>query len=179
MVPARLGVQTNDYLPMRHFYSLVFLLALGINCFSQYYTRDAGVRMGRGFFLSYRQFYDEERAMEAFAGFSQNSFRISGFREYFAPLAPVRSDNLRLMYGYGIHAGIAYTNKYKIFKRVYYHDWSWSPQFGVDGILGVEYMASDFPIMISAAVQPYFEYSMNHFFSMQPFNFVVLFKYRF
>jgi hypothetical protein len=164
---------------MRFTVSLIILLFLGLSSFSQNYTRDAGIRVGEGFSLSYRQFFDEEMAMEGFVGFSENSFRISGLREYFAPLAPVRSENLRLLCGYGIHAGIAYTNKYKIFKRVYYHDWSWSPQLGIDGIVGVEYTASEFPVLVSAALQPYFEYSVNHFFSLQPFNFIILLKYRF
>jgi hypothetical protein len=165
---------------MRFTVSLVLLLLLGISSFSQNYTRDVGIRMGKGFFISYRQFFDEEMAMEAFLGVSRNSFRVSGLREYFAPLVPLRSENLRLVCGYGVHAGIAYTNKYKILNRVYYEDkWSWSPQLGVDGIVGVEYTASEFPVLISAAIQPYFEYSLNHFFSVQPFDFVILIKYRF
>jgi hypothetical protein len=151
----------------------------GITWFFPEYTRDVGLRVGHGVFLSYRQFFNEEMALETFAGFSQNSFRISGFREYFAPLAATRSENLRLLYGYGIHAGVAYTNKYKIFNRVYRHDWLWSPQFGIDGVIGVEYTAPEFPVLISAAVQPYFEYSLNHYFSLQPFNFIILLKYRF
>lgn len=165
---------------MRFTVSLLLLLLIGVSCFSQNYTRDVGIRMGNGFFVSYRQFFDEERASEAFLGVSEKSFRISGLREYFAPLVPLRSENLRLVIGYGLHAGIAYTNKYKILNRVYRHEhYSWSPQLGVDGIVGVEYTAPEFPVLISAAVQPYFEYSINQFFSLQPFNFIILIKYRF
>jgi hypothetical protein len=164
---------------MKHTICLILLVFLGNGAFSQNYTRDAGIRFMNGFFVSYRQFYDEERAIEGFAGFSEKSFRIAGFREFFRPLAPIRSQNLRMLYGYGIHAGVSYTNKYKIFNREYYHNWVWSPQFGIDGIFGAEYAASDYPILMTAAIQPYFEYSINHFFSIQPFNFIVVFKYRF
>jgi hypothetical protein len=158
---------------------LILILLYGGKLFSQHYTRDAGIRLGEGFFFNYRQFYDEERAFEALAGFTDNGFRIIGLREYFRPLAPQRSQNLRMVAGYGIHAGVTYTNNYKIFNRVYYHNWMWSPQFGVDGIIGAEYTASEFPVLISVALQPYFEYSLNRYFKLQPFNFVVVFKYRF
>jgi hypothetical protein len=164
---------------MRLIVSFILIITLGFKCFPQNYTRDFGIRFGKGFFVSYRQFYDEERAVEGFAGFSQNALRLCGFREYFKPLAPIRSQNLRMVYGYGVHAGISYTNRYKIFNQVYYHNWSWSPQFGVDGIIGAEYTASEFPILITAAIQPFFEYSLNNYFSLQPLNFIVVFKYRF
>jgi hypothetical protein len=164
---------------MRYIICLIFIASLGATCLSQNYTRDAGVRFGKGIFISYRQFYDEERAIEGFIGYSQRAFRISGFREFFRPLAPVRSENLRMVYGYGVHAGVSYSNKYQIFNRVYIHNWQWSPQFGVDGIIGAEYTASEFPVMVSAAIQPFFEYSLNNYFSVQPFNFIIVFKYRF
>jgi hypothetical protein len=164
---------------MKYTACIFILLFVGREVFSQNYTRDAGLRFGKGVFISYRQFYDEERAVEGFVGFTQRNFRIAGFREYFSPLARVRSQNLRMMYGYGIHAGVSYTNKYKFLNQIYYHDWLWSPQFGMDGILGAEYLVPDFPILITAAIQPYFEYSITNFFSIQPFNFIVVFKYRF
>jgi hypothetical protein len=164
---------------MKFVFWFILFVSIGFRSFSQNYTRDAGLRFGKGFFITYRQFYDEERAIEGIAGIARNSFRIGGFREYFKPLAPIRSQNLRMLYGYGVHAGISYTNKYEIFNRTYYHNWLWSPQFGVDGIIGAEYMASEFPFLISAALQPYFEYSLNNYFSIQPFNFIIVFKYRF
>lgn len=164
---------------MKFIFSLILLLLIGLSSFSQNYTRDVGIRTGDGFFVSYRQFYNEELAMEAFVGFSENSFRVTGLREYFRPIARLRSDNLRLISGYGIHTGIAYTNKYKMLLKEYYHDWQWSPHFGIDGIIGIEYTASEFPVLISAALQPYFEYSLNHYFSVQPFEFIILIKYRF
>lgn len=147
--------------------------------FSQYYTRDAGIRVGEGVFISYRQFYSEEMALEGLVGFSRDGLRIMGMREYFRPFGKVRSEYLHFMYGYGIHVGIDYTNRYKVFGRTYYHDWMWSPKFGVDGTIGFDFEASEVPLMISAAMQPYFEFSTNQYFALKPFNFVVSFKYRF
>jgi len=157
---------------------LVFLLIV-TQASGQYYTRDAGVRAGEGFFLTYRQFFHENMAVEGMVGFSKNGFRLIGLREYFSTLASARSDNLKLLYGYGIHAGVTYTNKYKFLNKVYYHDWMWTPQFGIDGAFGLEYSASEFPFLISAAIQPYFEFSLNRYFCLKPLNFIIAVKYRF
>lgn len=164
---------------MKYLICPLLFLMFGINAFSQNYTRDVGLRVGEGIFFTYRQFYSEDYALEGMVGISKEGFRISGLREFFFPLANKRSDNLNIVYGYGIHTGITYTNKYKVLTRVYTHDWMWSPQFGFDGLAGFEYSASELPLLVSACVQPYFEFALNRIFRLKPFNFVVTFKYRF
>jgi hypothetical protein len=151
----------------------------GVNSFAQYFTRDAGIRVGEGLFMTYRQFFDENEAIEAMAGFSNRGFRLVAMREYFRPVATHKTDNLKLIYGYGIHAGVTYTNRFRVLHRVYYQSWKWSPQFGVDGIVGLEYRMDELPFLINAAAQPYFEYSLNRYFQLKAFNFMVSFKYRF
>jgi hypothetical protein len=159
--------------------TILFLFFIAAEASAQYYTRDAGIRAGEGVFLSYRQFFKEEMAIEGFAGISKNGFRILGLREYFRPVAVARSDNLKFMYGYGVHAGVDYTNHYTLFNKTYRHKWMWTPQFGFDGIVGLEYSASEFPLLISGAFQPYFEFSINRFFILRPLNLVIAVKYRF
>lgn len=164
---------------MKYIYSLIVFMFFGLSTFAQNYTRDAGIRVGEGVFMTYRQFFDENEAFEAMAGFSNRGFRAIAMREYFHPIAPHRTDNLKLIYGYGVHAGITYTNKFQVLHRVYYHDWKWSPQFGLDGIIGLEYRMSELPFLINVASQPYFEYSLNRYFQLKVFNFIISFKYRF
>ncbi len=164
---------------MKHKFSILVFLFVVTEVPAQYYTRDAGLRAGEGVFINYRQFFKEEMAIEGFAGISKNGFRLIGLREYFRPVAAVRSDNLKFIYGYGIHAGVTYTKKYTLFKRTYHHDWMWTPQFGIDGIVGIEYSASEFPILISGAMQPYFEFSLDRYFLLKPINLVIAIKYRF
>lgn len=164
---------------MKYLISALVITFLCINSYSQNYTRDAGIRIGGGVFASYRQFYDTYKAVEGFAGFSKRGFRIVALKEYFRPMAVDRTENLKLVFGYGIHAGVSYTNKFTVLNRVYYHDWKWIPQFGFDGILGFEYATPDLPLLFSAAIQPYFEYSLNSYFQVKPLNFYVAFKYRF
>lgn len=164
---------------MRHRLTVLIFLFVVTEVSAQYYTRDAGIRAGEGVFLSYRQFFKEEMALEGYAGISKNGFRLLALREYFTPMAASRSDNLKFMYGYGVHAGVTYTNRYKLFNKVYHHDWMWSPQFGFDGIVGIEYSVSEFPLLISGALQPYFEFSLNRYFLLRPLNLVIAVKYRF
>lgn len=164
---------------MKYFTGCFIFLFFCLASYSQNYTRDAGIRIGDGFFASYRQFYDIDKAMEGFAGFTRRGFRLGALRECFKPAATNRTENLKFVYGYGIHAGVTYTNKFTILNRVYYHDWKWSPQFGIDGIVGFEYTAPEFPLLVSASLQPYFEYSLNRYFQLKPFNFIVSFNYRF
>ncbi|MGD2034225.1 MAG: hypothetical protein PVF73_04155 [Bacteroidales bacterium] len=164
---------------MKYFTVCFLIMFFCFEAYSQNYTRDAGIRIGEGFFASYRQFYDEGKAVEGFAGISRRGFRVTVLREYFKPVATDRTANMKFMYGFGIHAGVSYTNKYTVLHRVYYHDWKWSPHFGFDGLAGFEYAAPELPLLISAALQPYFEYSLNKYFQLKPLNFVIAFKYRF
>lgn len=164
---------------MKYTICTLLLIFAGITAFSQNYTRDAGFRIGEGLFVNYRQFYDDDLAVELMAGVSKNGLRVTALREFFMPVVLDRFENVRLLYGYGIHAGINYTNKYRILHREYYHDWKWTPQFGFDGLVGFEYVAQELPFVVSAALQPYFEFSTNQYFRLQPFNFTVSFRYRF
>ncbi len=164
---------------MKYFNGCLLLIFFCVKSYSQNYTRDVGIRIGDGFFASYRQYYDEGKAVEGFAGFSKRGFRIIALKEYFKPVAVNRTSNMNLVYGFGIHAGVSYTNKFTFLHRVYYHDWKWTPQFGFDGIVGLEYAVPDLPLIFCTAFQPYFEYSLNRYFQLKPFNFIFAIKYRF
>lgn len=164
---------------MRQIIIIGLFLCVAPMAMGQYYTRDAGIRTGEGVFISYRQFFDEEKAIEGFAGFYDGGFKILALREYIQPLTYSNADNLSFVYGWGIHLGVDYTNHYKVFYQEYYHDWMWNPRFGVDGLVGFDYTASALPFVISAALQPYFEFSLDQYFRVKPLNFVISFKYRF
>jgi hypothetical protein len=165
---------------MKPLYFFLLLVLFSPAVYSQYYTRDSGVRFGEGFFGTYRQFYNEEKALEGMAGFSKNGFRAIILREHFTELAKVHFEGLKFVYGYGLHAGINYTNSFSFLNRTYYYkEWKWSPQFGVDGMAGFEYTLPEFPLLIQLVAQPYFEYSLYRFFQVKAFNFIISFKYRF
>jgi hypothetical protein len=169
----------KEYNSMKHIYCLLILVTFVPEAFPQNYTRDAGVRFGEGVFASYRQFYNDEKAVEGMIGLSNKGLRVVILREYMQPFEHVRSENLKFIYGFGVHAGVTYTNKYKFLFRTYYDEWKWSPQYGLDGLAGFEYTLSEFPLLIRVAAQPYFEYSLNRYFHVNAFNFIISFLYRY
>ncbi|MBN1950505.1 MAG: hypothetical protein JW801_04835 [Bacteroidales bacterium] len=164
---------------MKHVLIIGLFLCIAPTVMGQYYTRDVGFRTGEGTFISFRQFFDEERAVEGMIGYYEGGVKLLGLREHIKPLTYSGADNLSFIYGYGIHIGIDYTNHYQVFYREYYHDWMWNPKFGVDALVGFDYTASALPFVFSVALQPYFEFSLDQYFRIKPLNFVVSFKYRF
>lgn len=136
------------------------------------------MRFGYGFYGTYRQFFKEDMAVEGLAGFRDNGMNFTALREYFLPVLTEYSSSFKFYYGYGVHAGFSYTNKFRILNREYRHDYMFTPLFGVDGIFGLEYYVSEMPLMFSADLKPFFEYSINRYFNIQlELSFTV--KYRF
>ncbi len=164
---------------MKFIWVTITFSVLGLNVFSQNYTRDAGMRFGNGVTFSFRQFTKEDVAAELFLNYHQGGIRIGGLKQNFLPALSKYSDQFKFYYGFGVHGGISYTNQYTVFNKVYKHDWTFSPLFGMDGIIGLEYYFYDVPLMVSTEMRPYFEFSTVQYFSMRPLNMSVSVKYRF
>jgi hypothetical protein len=156
---------------------IIFFFCVGVS--AQNYTRDAGIRFGKGFIGSYRQFYKEDMALDFYGGYLNRGLIFGGLRENFQPTLTKYSDNFRFYYGYGVHAGFNYTNSYTFMGRVYQYDWTLSPLFGMDGIAGLEYTFPEVPILVSFDVKPYFEFSLNRYFKLNIFDASFSAKYRF
>ncbi len=146
---------------------------------AQNYTRDAGIRFGDGTVFAYRQFVKDDLALELFLVFQDRGFRVGGMKQHFLPAFEQYSENFKLYYGYGVHTGISYTNKHQLLNRTYYYDWTLSPLFGMDGIIGLEYYFPEVPIMVSSELKPFFEFSINRIFILRPVNMSISVKYRF
>lgn len=164
---------------MKILYSLLLLIFVTAGLQAQNYTRDAGLRFGNGLSATYRQFTRETTAVEMFVNYHDRGLRIGGLKQVFMPVFEDKSENFKLYYGYGVHAGFTYTNKYKVFNRIYKYDWTFSPVFGMDGIFGIEYYFPEVPIMVSGELRPYFEFSTTRYFMVRPFNMSISAKYRF
>lgn len=158
--------------------SILFLLL--ITCVKgQNYTRDAGLRFGNGITASYRQFTKETTALEIYLSYQERGMRIGGLKQLFIPVLEQYSENFKLYYGYGVHAGFTYTNSHKVLNRKYKYDWTFSPVFGMDGMVGLEYYFPEVPIMVSSELRPYFEFSTTRIFMVRPLNMSLSLKYRF
>lgn len=164
---------------MRLLFTTVLIIFLGTGLFGQNYTRDAGVRFGNGFLITYRQFYKEDVGVELFAGYQDRGMRVGGLREFYKPSFTKYSDNFRFYYGYGVHTGFTYTNQHKVFNRVYRYDWTFTPLFGMDAIIGLDYAFAEVPILVSTEIKPFYEFSLNRIFYMQILEVSFSLKYRF
>lgn len=165
---------------MKYFYCIVFCALLACPVYSQNYTQDAGIRVGEGFMVSYRHFFKDDYAVEIIGGFRDRGMRITGLKEYFRPVLTHRSDNFRFVYGYGVHTGFTYTNSHRFLHREFkYEEWKASPIFGVDGLVGIEYRFPDMPLVVSADMKPFFEYSLYRYFKLDLAELSISVKYRF
>lgn len=160
-------------------YAFCLFVFISIDLAAQNYTRDAGIRFGQGFIGSYRQFYKEDMAIDIYGGYLNRGLILGGLRENFRPALTRYSANFRLYYGYGVHAGFNYTNSYTYLNREYRYDWTLSPLFGMDGIVGLEYYFPEVPILVAFDVKPYFEFSLNRIFELSIFDVSFCAKYRF
>jgi len=147
---------------------------------AQNYTRDGGARVGDYFSLSYRQFIEDDMAVEGLLFFGRNGMSVTVLKEMFQPALGQVSDNLFFQYGFGAHIGYRYTDHYKVLNRTYQLiDYRFSPLLGIDGMAGFEYRFPDFPIIVGIDIRPYFEYSTIQIFSIYLQSFGLSIKYRF
>jgi hypothetical protein len=147
---------------------------------AQNYTRDAGLRVGDYFTLSYRQFIEEDMAVEGLLFFGRNGVTVTVLKEMFQPALGHISDNLYFQYGFGAHIGYRYTDRYKVLNRTYQlTDYRFSPLLGIDGMAGFEYRFPDFPVIVGVDIRPYFEYTTIQIFSLYLQSIGISIKYRF
>jgi hypothetical protein len=149
---------------MKYFTILVIIL-LCPYIYCQNYTRSAGIRAGTATGFTYRQYIDEESAVEAIINYTKRGLRLAALKQYFKPAFYEITDNLNFAYGYGAHIGLYYTNKFNILNKSYkLEEWRFSPVFGLDGYLGLEYNIREFPVILGIDIKPFFEFSTSRFF---------------
>jgi hypothetical protein len=159
---------------------LVLGLLLPIMVNAQNYTRDAGVRVGDHFSGTFRQFSEDDRATEGMLFIGRRGFTFTLLKEYFQPALGSISENLFFEYGFGAHAGFSYIDHYTVLNRTYLlDDYRFTPLFGLDGIIGLEYRFPEFPFLISLDIKPCFEYSLIQYFNINLNTVGISLKYRF
>jgi hypothetical protein len=147
---------------------------------AQNYTRDAGIRLGYPFSVTFRQFYNDDDAIEYMLSIGRHSVTITALKEIFVPALRNLSENTFFEYGFGAHAGIASLYHYRVLNRTYLlNDKMVTSMVGIDGLIGFEYKLSDLPVLLSTDFKPYFEYSTIQFFNLNLLNFCISVKYRF
>jgi hypothetical protein len=159
---------------------LVAGLLLSAMAGAQNYTRDAGVRLGDHFSGTYRQYIEDDQALEGMLFIGRQGMTLSIMKEYFQPALGHISEYLYFEYGFGAHLGFRYTDHYKMLNRTYQlEEYKFTPLLGIDGIIGLEYRFPEFPILISVDFKPYFEFSTIQIFNLYLNNIGISIKYRF
>ncbi|MBN2274063.1 MAG: hypothetical protein JXR41_15825 [Bacteroidales bacterium] len=161
--------------------SVILLLILSaMQLTAQHYTRDAGVRGGTFPAVCYRQYNDYNHYSEIMLSLKRNAIRVTFLKEIMQPALQEFSPNLFFIYGYGAHSGLSRMDHYRMLNRTYYYnDYRFSPVFGIDGYLGLEYRFSEFPFFIGLDFKPFFEFSTSQFFSLYLNDMAFILKFKF
>jgi hypothetical protein len=159
---------------------IMLLLLLSMQLEAQHYTRDAGVRGGAFPAVCYRQYADDYHYSEVMLSLSRNAVRVSFLKEFAQPALQELSENLVFVYGFGAHSGFSRMDHYRMLNRTYFfNDYRFSPVFGIDGYLGLEYRFTEFPFFIGLDVKPFFEFSTTQFFSLFLNDMAFILKFKF
>jgi hypothetical protein len=109
------------------------------------YDQAIGIKIPAGFSVTYKQFISDTHSIEAQASFWQKGFRLSGLYEFnFYTFDGV--PNLGWFVGGGAHIG-TWNSKYK-------EEYDSNVDFGIDGIIGLDYKFPDLPLNLSVDWQP-------------------------
>jgi hypothetical protein len=156
----------------------MFLLTVPLK--AQHYTRDVGARAGAYPAICYRQYTDDNGYSEVMASLTRNAIRVTYLKEYARPALQRFSPDLAFVYGFGAHSGFNRINQYNILNRTYFYDrYRYSPLLGIDGYLGLEYRFPGLPVIVGIDVKPFFEYSVNQFFTINLFDTSLILKIKF
>lgn len=167
---------------MKRLQILVFFTLLCIFPFktqAQNYTRNAGVRGGITSGFTYRNYMDENNALEGMLSFRLNGLQVTGLREFFMPKLEEYSENIYMEWGYGAHVGTTYADSWKFGTYTYFSSRKFSPVLGIDGFVGLEYRIREFPFVVGIDYKPFFELSANRFFHLQIWDIAFSLKYAF
>jgi len=130
---------------MKHFL-ITILLIISFQSQAQY-VNAVGLRAGLYSGFTYKYFFMDDTAIEGILHTRWNSWEVVGLLENHQELTP---DGLTWYYGYGAHLG---------FYDSQYTDWYESGTTvvgGIDGIIGLEFMIPDSPVVIGFDWKPYF-----------------------
>ncbi len=164
---------------MKHL-TIILLLALSATAFSQYYPKEVGLRGGYSSGITFRVNLDEELSYEAQLSYRNQGAIFTIFRLKHQEIAMDKSGNWDFIYGMGAHTGFYFTDSYRIFfEEIYYNQNLFTPVFGVDGYIGVDYILEYLPISFGVSFQPHMEISMRQIFGINLWDFGIHARYRF
>jgi hypothetical protein len=164
---------------MRNIY-IIILLCLSTTAFSQFERKEFGLRGGYTAGFTFRVNIEENLSYEGQLGYRDQGTNFAVIRQQHHEIGMDRSGNWKLIYGFGAHAGFYFTNSYRIlFREVYFGRDLFTPVFGLDGYLAIEYQLVDAPVSFGVDFHPFMEISLKQLFGINLWDFGVTVKYRF
>ena len=100
----------------------------------------------------------DHQAIEGILSTRWKGYHLIGLYEWHKDMInDLRSGNLCWFYGIGAHVGYYPTVQYYYNPNGVYYTTSVT-HVGIDGIIGLEYMFTRFPLVVSLDAKPYFEF---------------------
>ena len=131
---------------MNKYFLFIGITLASISVYAQTpYQQAIGVKFPSGLTVTYKNFITEKASMELQAGFLPDAFRAAGLYEF-------NFFNLGNVNGLGWYAGPGV--HYQVYKNSYQKENNIKSEFGIDGIIGLDYKFNNLPINISADWQP-------------------------
>ena len=164
---------------MRHF-TIIILLTLSTSAFSQYYHKEIGVRGGYTSSFVFRVNLDETISYEWQLGYRDNGMILAVIRQKHQEIGMNRYGNWDFVYGFGPHAGFYLTSSSRIpFREIYFGREIFTPVFGFNGYMVIEYRLVEIPVTFGVNFQPHMEISLKQLFGINLWDFGFNVRYRF
>ena len=141
--------------------AIIILLVSGAE--AQENVKQAGFRFGNTTGFTGRIITENNFAFEGILGFRNGGVQLYGLFEARRPLYLNRVDNMFLYFGGGAHIGFVRWNEYDRYYDPYHgyyddnYNWHIGAAFGIDGIIGMEYVFTGAPISLAVDFKPFFE----------------------
>jgi hypothetical protein len=165
---------------MKKILLVLFTAFLFSPIYSQYFSREVGIRGGYTSGFTYREYLDEYLSYEGILSFRNGGMQLTLLRQINEISMISELNNTFFIYGFGGHAGYFYSHFSKPFWNEYYYSRrQFSPVLGVDAYVGLEYRFDAFPLTAGLDFKPFFEFSSMQIFRLVLWDLALTAKYQF
>jgi hypothetical protein len=155
-------------------------MGLGTAAWSQYYTREVGLRGGYSSGITFRANLADQLSYEGQLVYRNKGAIFTILRQQHIEIGMDKNGNWEFLYGMGAHAGFYFTDSYRIFwKEIYYGQQLFTPVVGVDGYVGIDYSLEVIPMSFGCSFQPHMEISLAQIFGINLWDFALHVRYKF
>jgi hypothetical protein len=165
---------------MKNIYVIILLLCISPAAFAQFSTKELGIRAGYSSGFTFRVNLEEDLSYEGQLTYRDQGGIITVLRQQHTEIGMDQLGNWEFLYGFGLHTGFYFTDRYKVlFREIYFGREVFTPVIGMDGYVGIDYKLVDIPMSIGVSFQPYMEISLKQVFGVNFWDFGFHARYTF